>query len=237
MARPDTAEAAPVVAWSDLLDRLASGPDRWRQGEHVSLIGPTGTGKTFAGLQLLELRDYCTVLGTKPRDPTLDQLRRRRWRVIEQWPPPALARRVVLWPRWRSPADTPAQRATIHQAFGEMFAAGGWCVFADELSYLSRELRLDGDLRHFWQQGRSMGLSLVGATQRPAWVPLDIYSAATHLFFWRTNDDNDLRRIGGVGWLSSAMIRRAVATLDHRSHQFLYLNSRTGLMVRSRVEA
>lgn len=243
MARPRREiEPPPRVSWDEFTGSLLSGPGRWRQGEHLSAIGPTGTGKTTAVLELLALRAdaspkfHTAVLATKPKDSTLNALLRRSWSKLDRWPPHQFDRRVVLWPKWRDPRDYARQRAVFTHAFESMFAAGSWAVFADELSYLSRELKLDDFLRSFWQQGRSLDLTLVGATQRPAWVPLDMYSQATHLLFWRTTDDQDLRRIGGVGGLSSDTIRQTVAGLDHNARELLYVNSRTGAMLRTVAE-
>lgn len=223
-------ELAPFVAWDDLMPSIP-----WRQGEHVSIIGPTGTGKTRLALRLIEYRTqlstswHSVVLGTKPRDSTLSGLLRRdRWHRIREWPPAPGRRRVVLWPRWRGPKDTPAQHDTFAAALDAMFAGGGWCVFADEVSYLTHQLGLTPQLEHVWQQGRSLGLSLVAATQRPAWVPRLLYSEATHVFIFRLADEGDRKRIADLGNVESAPVRRIVATLG--AHQALYINTRTGRM-------
>lgn len=236
--RPDDVSAladrlAPVISWDELTQLI-----EWHQGEHVSLIGPTGCGKTRLALRLVEWRTalsaswHSIAIGTKPRDATLTKLvKRYRWRLVRQWPPPPGARRVVLWPPWRTPKDTPAQRAAITAALDGMFDSGGWCVFADEVSYLSKQLGLTRELEHVWEQGRSLGLSLVAATQRPAWVPRSLYSEASHVFIWRLADDEDRRRIGGLGGVPSADVRAIVATLDR--HQALYVDTRSGKMYRT----
>lgn len=237
MARPRRElDPVPSVGWEQFTGQVF----RWNQGEHLSAIGPTGTGKTTALLELLSIRGeqspswHTAVLVTKPSDGTIDRLiRSGGWDRVNSWPPRWGQRQVILWPPWRSIRDNARQAAVFTDAFEAMFSAGSWCLFADELSYLVRELHLESWLRSFWQQGRSLNLTLAGATQRPAWVPLDVYSAPTHLFLWRTNDHNDLRRIAGVGGLSSDTIRAHVATLDAQRNEVLYLNSRTGQMVRT----
>jgi hypothetical protein len=218
-----------ALPWSEFLDQF-----RWQQGEHVSLIGPTGGGKTTLALQLLPMRSWVTVLATKPADPTLSQLRGQGYKRIEAWPPPALTPRVLLWPRFRGRRDMPAQRAVIADAVVEMFASGGWCIYVDELAYLSQMLKLDTDLRLIWQQGRALKLTLMGATQRPAWVPLEMYSQATHLFFWRTTDRADLGRIGGLGGIDPTLVRQRVSRL--RNHECLYVNTRNGEMLLTKAE-
>lgn len=223
-------DAAQRVAWADFLDAFD-----WRQGEHVSLIGPTGGGKTTLALEILPRRAHVAVLGTKPRDPTLDRLRGDGYRVIREWPPEWNQNRVILWPRMRRiPDDIANQQTQFDNMLRRVFAEEGWCVYVDELHYLCDVLRLQKHLAVYWQQGRSIGLSLVASAQRPASIPLAAYSQATHLFFWRTNDDRDLKRIGGIGGLSSKEIAATVAALPR--HDVLYVNSRTGAMSVTRVE-
>ena len=70
--------------------------------------------------------------------------------------------------------------------------------------------------------------------QRPAGNRLvELFDQTTHLFFFRDNDEPNLRRISGVGWLSSEAIKAFVANLEQ--YQFLYVNTRTGWMYRSRA--
>ena len=103
----------------------------------MTLVGPTGGGKTTLGIALLPARQYVTVLGTKPKDATLDKLKRQGYRRIGEWPPGPTVNRVLLWPELRRMDQAKQQRDVFAHALDEMFAEGGWCIFADELFYLA----------------------------------------------------------------------------------------------------
>ncbi|MGY5107128.1 hypothetical protein, partial [Streptomyces sp. 900105245] len=71
----------PLVPWESFVPRF-----RWRQGEHVALIGPTGSGKTHAAFWLLPMRDYVCILATKPKDESLDRFGKKNgYRKLKEW--------------------------------------------------------------------------------------------------------------------------------------------------------
>lgn len=226
------------MEWPDLLAEI-----RWEQGEHVSIVGPTGYGKTTIEKALIKLRSAVVVIGTKPRaphgDPNLAGLIKSDGFVrIKTWPPPRppyMMPKVLLWPDWKGSADTAANAELFREAFADIFAVGKWCVCADELAFLVRRFGLKTELEDMWGQGRSLKISLLGCTQRPAWVPLEMYSMATHLFLFACNDDRDLARIQGIGGVDPATIRRIVRRL--RKYEFLYVNTATKRLVLSRTPA
>lgn len=236
------AQAPEHVPWETFRHELF----QWRQGEHVSLVGPTGYGKTTVALDLIEERAFRVILATKPRDAVLQQLvASGEYQRIYSWPPPGpptvmhLGRpvptkwsRVILWPKWKGAADTAKMGETFWQALAGIFAEGKWCVDVDELAYMVRRLGLSTDLQDFWQQGRSLGLSLVGATQRPAWVPLDLYSQADHLVLYKCTDETDLRRVQGLAGIDPQTIRRSLRSL--RKYEFVYVNKATEQVVVSK---
>lgn len=213
----------PHLPWQDFVAQLD-----WRQGEHTTLIGPTGQGKTTLGKELLRYREarrgHIVLVATKPRDRNLMAgLRGRGYRRIRDWPPGARDNRVILWPQYRQPGDDQEQARAIESAFSAIFDQGHWCVYVDELPWLLR-IGLDDWLTALWMQGRALDVTVVASTQRPRHVPLAAYSSSTHLFFWRTNDEQDLRRIGGLGVLSSAAIRDTVSALPR--YHVCYVDTR-----------
>ncbi len=223
------AEQVPFLKWSAFIADF-----RWRQGEHVGLIGPTGAGKTSIALQLLPLRRYVTVLATKPRDPTLDSFAKRyRFHKMASWqklPPRTYPRRIV-WPDARELDSVIVQKREFKKALSHIYREGGWCLYIDELWFIIHLLKLELSVRTYLQQGRSLGLSLMVATQRPAFVPLEVYDQSTHLFFWRDNDERNLRRLSGISWSSSRLVMVTIANLE--KYEVLYVDTRTGKMVRT----
>lgn len=226
----DFGTQAPRLPWRTFLSSVFV----WRTGEHIGLIGPTGLGKTTLLVNLLPLKPYVVVFATKPRDKTMDSLiasgyiKMDRWHSLDakQFP------RRVLWPDATRLKSKNTQKAIFGDGFERIYREGGWCVALDETWYMTNILDLDEEVKTYLLQARSLGISLVAATQRPAWVPREIYTSSTHLFFWRTNDETDLKSISGIGWRSAKLIQDLVANLE--LYQVLYVNTRTGFMCRTR---
>lgn len=222
-----------TLPWDDFLERF-----KWKRGQHVSFIGSTGSGKTTLSLNLMKLRKFGVIVGTKPEDEVLLRFAEdNNFKVMGEFPevraPHGEMDRILLWPRFKEFKDVTRQRQAIGHGLQTMFMQKEWTVNVDEVAYLSNQLKLQRELELFWQQGRSVGLSLMAGTQRPAHVPLLIYNQPTHLFFFRDNDEVNLKRIGGIGWLNSRKIRGTV--MDLPEHVFLYVNSRTGEMLVSKT--
>ena len=235
---PPPDDAAPVVDWNDFIN----GVFKWRQGQHVGLIGPTESGKSTLTYGILPLRKYVTFFATKPKDSTLDQFAATAgFERIEVWPPknkwtnrpvkPEKMPRRILWPDARVLGATSRQRAVFGAAIDDIYRSGGWCVVWDEFWYMTNILELEKESRIFLQQARSNDISFVMGAQRPSRIPLEMFDQSTHLFFWRDNDESNLKRMSGIGWLSADLIRSLVARLE--PHQVLYLNARTGAMYRT----
>ena len=218
----------------------------FRQGDHVSLIGSTGCGKTtlaFSGI--LPVRDHVAVLATKPKDKALTGLLKNGYVKIKSWPPEyAWEKHILLWPNASRVTDTANQAVIFSNALSQIYETGAWCIYIDELHYMIDTLKMERLLSLLWQQGRSIDISLVASMQRPSKVPLLAYTQATHLFFWRCNDEADLKRIGGIGWQNSKVVRDIVSRLygppgsapRNKCCQFLYVNARSGDLIVSRLE-
>jgi len=222
------APSGGILPWSEVRNQMD-----WRQGEHVTIIGPTGQGKTTLALDLMDMRaergGHPLIIATKPRDTTLERMRRGDWNVIRKWPP--IRQKTILWPKMNRVADKGTQAAVIRDALDQVFIAGNYAVLIDELSYVIDELRCKAEITQIWQQGRALGISLVTCILRPSHVPLLAYDQATHIIMFRDNDETNLRRMGGLGHWSRAEIIDAVSQLER--HQFLLLNTRNGSMIRS----
>lgn len=211
----------------------------WQQGEHVSIVGPTGTGKSVFARALLPMRAYTAVLSTKPKDATLDQLvREHGYRRMAEWAPRPNERRVLLWPRLTKVDQWREARPTYQRALERIYTAGNWSVCLDEARVVCDERRpflgLAPFMRLLWTQGRSLGVSIVAGTQRPAWVPPEMFDQATHLVFFKDGSANNLKTIGGLVGLDDRTIREGVPALD--KHELLYVNPRSGVIARTRVE-
>lgn len=223
----------PTVAWRPFIQQL-----KWKQGEHCILIGPNGSGKTVINKHLLRYRmernGYICVFVTKPEDEELEELQKRRHflRVKDNnnWGPTSYPR-ILLWPPAGEFRHRPEQRRVFLKALSGMWKKGKWAICLNELRYLTEMLKLKDELNTLYLQVRTSKVSLSAETQRPRHVPLEAFSQSTHDFFGPCRDDEDLKRISGIGNADSKIIRRVVAGLDPESFQFCYVNAKSGLIV------
>lgn len=221
-------------------DFLANGWD-YQPGEHVTILGPTGSGKTYLGYQLLDVsateRLPAIVLVMKPRDSTVTKWSKDvKFRRIRTWPPvpspwrPRKERGYVLWPRFTydPERDDAEQHRQFRRCLLDSYKRGSRIVFGDEAYSLAEELDLDHELITIWTKGRSMDCGLWVASQRPTHIPLWAYSQAEHLFIHRDPDLRARKRYDEIGGVDPKLVESTTMGLDR--HEFLYIRRRDGAM-------
>ena len=152
--------------------------------------------------------------------------------------------RRVVWPDASRLDSTDTQKDVFERAMDQIFREGGrpkhkpvgWAIAIDELWYFTNILGMGKQIKLFLFQARSLGESLVAATQRPSSVPLEVYSQSTHLFFFQDSDRANLDRLAEINARANPrLMRYTISNLE--PHQVLYVNTRTGAMVRTRAPA
>lgn len=221
---------------------MESWPENSRgKAEHVTIVGPTGQGKSVLGLSILEARakargSHVVILATKPRDRAMSALGRREgWNIIRRWPPGYGQDRVIFWPRFGDVRTVTHRHAAIfREVLEDIFHERNRVVYLDEAYYLSDDLGLKDLLTKFWQMGRSQNIVLVAGTQRPVAVPRPMFSECSWFIAFRTADEDELRRVSEIGGVDNRKLRDVMRTLQ--PHEFVCVQTRTSRMVRSKVE-
>ncbi len=226
-------DVPPVVPWGPWITQHAK---ESTQGQHKLFVGPTQSGKTTLMRIMLRLRPYVIVLGTKPRDASLDKYIAEGYRRIKQWPPkpselkPAAdgSVRLILWPEINQYADLRRHRETYRQCLGDVFTEGGWALGCDEgLWVASRKgLGLDSELADIAYGAASNKVSLHLCIQRPSGLSRVTWSSVSDAYVFHLGVTNDVRELASLGTYSPADAATAIRNLE--GHSFLRLPCRGG---------
>lgn len=200
-----------VIQWEPFQHMFLS---EHKQGEHISVVGPTGSGKSRVALELAKLvgtrrarngrPSSVVIVGTKPRDETLSALHRQGWPIVTRWPPAYGEEHCIVWPRGGKSTGERAirQRAVISPLLDVIYQEGGQTVMIDEAAYFERPqpkgLGLSPTMEQFWSEARSSKITLIAATQRPRHVTLLMWSEPSWVFIFRPDDIEDLKRVAGA---------------------------------------
>lgn len=219
------------VPWSAMHKHMMR---EWKQGQHVSLLGPTGVGKTVLLSEILKARSYNVVFVSKVHDDSIGDF--KGYERITKWPPKLNQNKVLLWPEHEKTIEDTIkkQHDVFGDAFNRIFVEGNWTVAIDEQHYCCNELGLALPIRTFLHQGRSSGLTVVNGSQRPAWIPLVTLSGSRHAFVWKNTMDEDLKRLANLGGFNRKEMEPVLLNLEE--HEFMYIDTRKGISVRSQVE-
>jgi energy-coupling factor transporter ATP-binding protein EcfA2 len=213
----------------------------YEAGEHVTILGPTGSGKTYLAYQLMDEVTTQNLQGVilvmKPRDSTVKEWSERlEYRTVKTWPPPPnpfeyeKPRGYVLWPRFSfdPDIDDTNQYLEFRRCILDSYRKGDRVLFGDEAYSLAAELNLERELRTLWTKGRSMGCGLWAASQKPTHIPLWAYSQAHHLFLANDPDLRARKRFDEIGGVDPQLVARTVSRLGE--HEWLYIRRKGPVM-------
>lgn len=230
----------PFVGWSELQWHIS---ENWQQGQHVALIGKTGSGKSHLALHLLDIRPFVIIVATKRYDPLLEEAGKGYIvredmseipRTDEGYP---IHNKVIIWPgtaikdeSTRLSAQATAVKDTLDTAERQRY----WTVLIDDVMWVYDMLGLSKKLEAIWYQARSAGISMVAAAQRPVKTPRNMVAQASHLFLFAVSDKRDLEHFREIaGPIPPQIIEETLPRLDASRHEFLYVGADDGFICRS----
>ena len=200
--------------------------------EHLEILGPTGSGKSYFEAHILHERarrrgSHVVVIATKPADETLTAL---GWPVIDRWPPSYRQDQVIFWPRTSSlgTEGMRKQRTAIMGVLQKMWEPhSNRIVVFDEIAYLEHELKMKPILTRYYREARTLGITIVASTQRPQGITRYMHSESTWAVFFAPKDEDDAERMAQVAG-NKHYFKEVFMELDRSKFEFVMVRNLTG---------
>ena len=201
--------------------------------EHLEVVGPTGSGKSFLLRDILRERvrrraTSTVYIATKQADDTIAGL---GWPVADTWRDVARHDQVVYWPRTEEigARRKAYQAAKIQDLLDRLWQPdANTVVVFDEASYvetLTTDLKLT--MQMYLREGRSHGLTCVLGKQRVQGIQRDMHSETDWKISFRMNDFEDNERAAQLFGAKRAYVP-ILESLDRERHEFLIQHKLTG---------
>ena len=229
----------PEVPWSQLGEDFIStwGHDEKGKlrGEHMEVMGQSGSGKSYAIATLFQQRAQRWGTGeiaviTKNTDDSMPLL---GWPVVASWTEARKYRWSLFWPQTK---DKGEEREAYHEKVVYELLASLWpdpgeqanvVLYFDEVRYLeSLSRRVRKMIRMYWREGRSHGISICAGAQRPLEMVRDQHSESRWKLVFPPADEGDMERFAEMlgphkDW------EPVLRSLDQTAHQFVLRNTFT----------
>jgi hypothetical protein len=225
------------VAWEELCPDFIEAwgrPGGKFQPEHVEVLGPTGSGKSYWEKTVLKervrlRRSAVVILLTKPADKTLAAM---DWPVISKWPPSQWNdrnRQVIFHARSHGLGKGARQRQAdqVEQLLDGLWHEDANVVLAvDEIAYVEQELGLRTHMTTFFREGRTLGITIMASTQRPAGVSRAVHSETAWVVAFAPKDEDDAERMAQILG-DKRHYRDVLMDLDREKREFVLVHNLT----------
>jgi hypothetical protein len=214
----------PRIEWDEMDETLH---EKWKAGQHFAIFAPTEGGKSHLirrGLLPLWKRYPVMWIRFKQRDDSTAGFGTKvdRYPVIERAKYKVRGRDSEAWeddPEWflvqlgeyRFDANAPQDRSpswhharrVCGEAMDRAFREGGWVLVIDEVLAINGKnppaRDLGSQLENCLQRGRTQPLTMILATQQPAWNNPSMYDQARWVALGRPLDEARYERMGELG--------------------------------------
>jgi len=202
----------------------------WEPGQHVTVLGKTGSGKSWLERWLLEEcrpTGRVILIDVKASDEVL-RLGFRTVSGMPSWTQKQLQRMRGgrEWLRIVPPTSRTAARRLVGGYMNLAWHKGSTTVVFDEMNAIAGRppnLGLGEAMATLWRMGRSKHVSVLGGTQSPVWIPRPSLEQIDHLFVGRIADSRRLPLLRDVVGDRGDELMDLVRGIKFGSFQFVYI--------------
>ena len=157
----------------------------------VSFAGKTGSGKTFLARELT--KSFSRLIAIDPKaqmgsEWRLQPLTQKGLKELKKGNPG----RIHIY----EPPEIDSDGFPVwDEIFNFVWEIGDLPVYIDEMYSVAKNGRLSYPLRRLYTQGRTRGNGVWASTQRPSFVPLEMFSEAEWSFTFMLRMEEDRKRI------------------------------------------
>lgn len=212
-----------AISWDDFCEWFDAA---WKPGEHISIIAPTGVGKSTFAAGILELRRYVLVLDPKGGDDTIAGMHLRRlvdWpgerrmdRLLEEDERQGRPSRYIVGPETHKTSEWPKLVGAARRTLDGAYDMGGWTLYIDELQIATdaRMMNLQAPVARWLVSARSGRRSFVSSFQSPRRVPMEALQQPTWIVVSHTRDRTVVDRTAEVLGRPKAEVRGLLSEID-----------------------